>query len=70
MPNLELTPERLELLRQTVEEALGIAQEVLEDLIDGDPLVEDTSEAVALFDVQHERVLDLRDLLNELLEKR
>lgn len=66
MTTLEISPARLELLRQTVEEALGIAVEILEELVDGDPLVEDTSEAVALFDVQHERVLDLRELLVEL----
>ena len=66
MTTLELTPERLELLRQTVEEVLGIAESILEGLLDGDPVAETNEDAVALFDTQHERVLDLRNLLGEL----
>ena len=66
MPQLDLSPERLELLRQTVEEALGIAEEVLEELLEGDPVAETRGEAVALWDVQYERVNDLRELNEEL----
>jgi hypothetical protein len=66
MPKLDLTPERHTLLLETVEETLGTAQQILDDLIDGDPVAETTDEMVALFDVQHERVVNLRELLEEL----
>lgn len=66
MPMLELTPERHELLLQTVEEALGIAVKVLEDLLDGDKLVGNKEEMLELFDTQEDRVHGLRELYDEL----
>lgn len=65
MAKLELSPERAELLRQTVEEVLHEAEKVLEDIID-DKLPETRDQHVELFDTQHERVEDLRELLKEL----
>lgn len=65
MTHLELSPERVELLRQTVEEALGIAEDVLEDAME-DRMPDTPEDQLALFVVQRERVDDLRDLLQEL----
>lgn len=65
MPQLDISPERMELLRQTVEEALGVAEEVLQGIID-DKMPETREEHVDLFDTQMDRVENLRELLQEL----